>query len=117
MPDGDYVKYAAAVCPLATAIHASKLGNVGPGTRVLVTGGAGGGVGVHTIQYLKSLGAYVISITSPAKADFVAKYSDEVVTDREFSRKVRDVDVVLEIVGAATINESLRTLRREVRWC
>ncbi len=100
------------MCPLATAIHASKLGNVGPGTRVLVTG-AGGGVGVHTIQYLKSLDAYVISITSPGKADFVARYSDEVITDREFSRKVRDVDVVLEIVGAASINESLRALKRE----
>ncbi|WP_446751647.1 alcohol dehydrogenase catalytic domain-containing protein [Vulcanisaeta sp. JCM 16161] len=112
LPDNDYVKYAAAVCPLATAIHASKLGNVGPGTRVLVTG-AGGGVGIHTIQYLKSIGAYVISVTSPGKADFVAKYSDEVITDREFSRRVRDVDVALEIVGAATINESLRALRRE----
>ncbi len=99
--------------PTSTAIHAGKLGNIGPGTRVLVTGGAGGGVGIHTIQYLKSLGAYVISITSPAKADFVAKYSDEVITDREFSRKVRDVDIVLEIVGAATINESLRVLKRE----
>ncbi len=112
LPDSDYVKYAAAVCPLATAIHASKLGNASPGTRVLVTG-AGGGVGIHAIQYLKYLGAYVISITSPSKADFVAKYSDEVITDREFSRKVRDVDAVLEIVGAATINESLRALRRE----
>lgn len=112
LPDSDYIKYAAAVCPLATAIHASKLGNVGPGTRVLVTG-AGGGVGMHTIQYLKSLGAYVISITSPGKADLVAKFSDETITDREFSRKVRDVDVVLENVGAATINESLKTLRRE----
>ncbi|MGC8542503.1 MAG: alcohol dehydrogenase catalytic domain-containing protein [Vulcanisaeta sp.] len=112
LPDSDYVKYAAAICPLATAIHASRLSNVGSRTRVLVTG-AGGGVGIHTIQYLKYLGAYVISITSPAKADFVARYSDEVITDREFSRKVKDVDVVLEIVGAATINESLRALRRE----
>ncbi len=112
LPDSDYVKYAAAICPLATAIHASRLGGIDSGTRVLVTG-AGGGVGIHAIQYLKSLGAYVISITSPGKADFVARYSDEVITDREFSRKVRDVDVVLEIVGAATINESLRALKRE----
>jgi len=112
LPDSDFVKYAAAVCPLATAIHASKLGNVSPGSRVLVTG-AGGGVGIHTIQYLKHLGAHVISITSPQKADFVAKYSDEVITDRDFSRKVRDVDVVLEVVGSVTINESLRALKRE----
>ena len=112
LPDSDFVKYAAAVCPLATAIHASKLGGVGPGVRVLVTG-AGGGVGIHAIQYLRYLGAYIISVTSPYKADFVAKYSDEVITDREFSRKVRDVDVVFEIVGAATINESLRALKRE----
>ncbi|MGC8606850.1 MAG: alcohol dehydrogenase catalytic domain-containing protein [Vulcanisaeta sp.] len=112
LPDNDYVKYAAAVCPLATAIHASILSNIGSGTRVVVTG-AGGGVGIHTIQYLKSLGAYVISITSLGKADFVARFSDEVITERDFSRKVKDVDVVLEIVGAATINESLRALKRE----
>ncbi|MFB6470518.1 MAG: alcohol dehydrogenase catalytic domain-containing protein [Vulcanisaeta sp. AZ3] len=112
LPDNDYAKYAATICPLATAIHASRLGNVEPGTKVLVTG-AGGGVGIHAIQYLKYLGAYVISVTSPAKADFVSRYSDEVITEREFSRRVRNVDVVLEIVGAATINESLRALKRE----
>ncbi|WP_069807395.1 alcohol dehydrogenase catalytic domain-containing protein [Vulcanisaeta thermophila] len=112
LPDGEYEKYAASICPVATAIHASKVSGVKDGTRVLVTG-AGGGVGVHAIQYLRYLGAYVIAVTSPSKADFVSRYADEVVTEAEFSRKVRNVDVVFEVVGAATINESLRALRRE----
>lgn len=112
LPDSEYEKYAASICPLATAIHASRIGGVHEGSRVLVTG-AGGGVGIHTIQYLKYLGAYVIAITSPGKADLVSRYADEVVIDPEFSRKVKNVDVVLENVGAATINESLRALKRE----
>lgn len=111
LPDREYEKYAATVCPLATAIHASKLADV-KGKKVLVTG-AGGGVGIHTIQYLKFLRAHVISITSESKVSIVKKYSDEVITEKEFSKIIRDVDVVFEIVGADTINESLRALSRE----
>ncbi|BCU66831.1 alcohol dehydrogenase [Sulfolobales archaeon HS-7] len=111
LPDSNYEKYAAAVCPLATAIHSSKLAGVRPGDKVLVTG-AGGGVGIHTIQYLKLLGAHVVSITSKEKEGKVKPFSDEVISEGEFHKEVDDVDVVIEIVGAPTINESLRTLKR-----
>ncbi|QKR00230.1 alcohol dehydrogenase catalytic domain-containing protein [Metallosphaera tengchongensis] len=112
LPDGSYEKYAAAVCPLATAIHASKVAHIRKGSRVLVTG-AGGGVGIHTIQYLKEIGAEVISVTSPPKREIVSKFSDRVVTLENFSREVGKVEYVLELVGAETINESLRTLEPE----
>jgi D-arabinose 1-dehydrogenase-like Zn-dependent alcohol dehydrogenase len=112
LPDKEYEKYAAAVCPLATSIHASNLANVREDTEVLVTG-AGGGVGIHMIQYLKTLGAYVISITSEQKKEEVKKFSDEVITEKEFSRLVKGVDVVMELVGSETINESLRSLSRD----
>ncbi|AWR95633.1 alcohol dehydrogenase catalytic domain-containing protein [Acidianus brierleyi] len=112
LPDKDYEKYAASVCPIATSIHASRLANVRQNTEVLVTG-AGGGVGIHMIQYLKSLGAYVISITSESKKEEVGKFSDEVITEKEFSRLVKGVDVVMELVGSETINESLRSLSRD----
>ncbi len=112
LPDREYEKYAAAVCPLATAIHSAKLVGVKKGDTILVTG-AGGGVGIHTIQYLKSLGARVVSQTSPSKRELVSNYSDQVVTERNFSREVKEVDAVIELVGGETINESLRTLKRE----
>ncbi|BBE42131.1 Alcohol dehydrogenase [Conexivisphaera calida] len=114
LPDSDYPRYAAAACPLATAIHSSRIAGIREGERVLVTG-AGGGVGIHAIQYLRAIGAKVISATSEGKVDVVSRYSDQVVTGREFSRDVREVDAVLEIVGSDTVNESLRSLRREGR--
>jgi len=112
LPDNEYEKYAATICPVATVIHASRLIGMRGSSRVLVTG-AGGGVGIHAIQYLKAAGNYVIAVTSPRKADSVSRYADEVVTDEAFSGKVRDVDVVFEMVGARTINESLRSLKKE----
>lgn len=112
LPDRNYEGYAAAVCPLATAIHASNLAGVKKGDSVLVTG-AGGGVGIHTVQYLKSLGAKVVAHTSPPKVEVVSKYSDQVVVGPNFSKEVKDVDHVFELVGAETINESLRSLKRE----
>ncbi|ABP94575.1 MULTISPECIES: zinc-binding dehydrogenase [Metallosphaera] len=112
LPDREYEKYAAGVCPLATAIHSSKVAGVKKGDTVLVTG-AGGGVGIHTIQYLKSLGARVVSVTSPSKSEIVSRFSDQVITQKDFSKQVKDVDVVIELVGSETINESLRALRRE----
>jgi D-arabinose 1-dehydrogenase-like Zn-dependent alcohol dehydrogenase len=112
LPDKEYVKYAATVEPLATSIHAAKLALVKKGKTILVTG-AGGGVGIHMIQYLKYLGARVVSITSESKKEAVKRYSDEVITEKDFSRYIKDVDVVMELVGSETINESLRALSRE----
>ena len=41
--------------PITTSIHATKLVNLNRDDKVLVTG-AGGGVGIHLVQYLKYLG-------------------------------------------------------------
>ncbi|MGC8569340.1 MAG: alcohol dehydrogenase catalytic domain-containing protein [Nitrososphaeria archaeon] len=114
LPDSDYVKYAAATCPLATAIHAATVAGAKRGETALVTG-AGGGVGIHSIQYFRKLGLKVVSVTSEGKKDVVSRYSDEVITDARFSDHVKDVDVVFEMVGASTINESLRSLSKEGR--
>ncbi|BCS92477.1 Acryloyl-coenzyme A reductase [Metallosphaera sp. J1] len=112
LPDKEYEKYAAGVCPLATAIHSSRIAGIQRGDTVLVTG-AGGGVGIHTIQYLKFLGAKVVSVTSSSKVEVVSKFSDQVITQKDFSRQVKDVDAVIELVGSETVNESLRALKRE----
>ncbi|MGC9145661.1 MAG: zinc-binding dehydrogenase [Nitrososphaeria archaeon] len=67
------------------------------------------------MQYFKKLGLKVYSVTSENKKDVVSKYSDDVLTDKNFSEHIKDVDVVFEIVGASTINESLNSLKKEGR--
>jgi len=111
LPDDDYERYAAAVCGVATMMHAARVAGVAAGERVLVTG-ASGGVGVHGIQYLKLLGARVYAYTrSGAKAALLAELGVEPVTSLSFYREAGRVDVVMELVGAATVNESMRALR------
>lgn len=112
LPDRNYEFYAASVCAIATSIHASKLAGGIKGKNVLVTG-AGGGVGIHMIQYLNYAGAKVIALTSKQKEEKVKEFADELITEKEFSKQVKDVDVVMELVGSETINESLRSLSKE----
>ncbi len=111
LPDGEYEKYAAAVCGIATIMHTVSVAGVRPGDRVLVTG-ASGGVGVHAIQYLSLLGAKVYAYTrSEAKASQLRGLGVEPVTSLDFYKKEGRVDVVVELVGAPTVNDSMRALK------
>ena len=106
----------AAALPLAglTAWQALVEGaNVGPGQRVLIHGG-GGGVGHLAIQIAKARGAYVITTVSTAKRGFVSELGADQVIDyktEDFSKAVRDVDVVLETVGGDYGTRSVNVLR------
>jgi D-arabinose 1-dehydrogenase-like Zn-dependent alcohol dehydrogenase len=87
------------------------------GESVLVTG-ASGGVGLHALQVARALGARTLAVTSsPAKADALAAAgADEVIvsTDGAFHKPVRargGVDVVLDCVGAPTLNASIRSVK------
>ena len=106
-------------CTIGTAIHVTRRGRVGPDDTVLITG-ASGGVGLHAIQICKLAGAQVIAVTSsPGKerdlreagADTViaAPALDFCPTARRLTHG-RGVDVVLEITGALTFAESVRSL-------
>ncbi|WP_030372822.1 NADP-dependent oxidoreductase [Streptomyces rimosus] len=89
------------------------LAGVGEGDRVLVHGG-GGGVGHVAIQIAKALGAYVITTAGGSKREFVEGCgADEVIdyTAVDFTRAVRDVDVVLDTLGGDTAERSLEVLR------
>lgn len=89
------------------------LAGVTEGHRVLVHGG-GGGVGHVAIQIAKALGAYVITTAGGSKRKFVEDLgADEVVdyTAVDFTRAVRDVDVVLDTIGGDTVERSLEVLR------
>ncbi|MCE4610542.1 MAG: zinc-binding dehydrogenase [Desulfurococcales archaeon] len=111
LPDEEYAKYAAATCGVATYIHASKVAGLVAGMRVLVVG-ASGGVGVHGVQYLKMLGAEVLGYTrSPMKGEVLRRLGVEPVLDPLGYRRLGRVDVVLENVGASTINWSMRWLK------
>ena len=111
LPTRDFESYAAAVCGVATLMHAARVAGVGAGDRVLVTGSLGG-VGIHGIQYLLGLGARVYAYTRRRdKAGILAELGAEPVHDLQFYRRHGRVDVVVELVGARTINESMRALR------
>jgi NADPH:quinone reductase-like Zn-dependent oxidoreductase len=74
---------------------------VGDGSRVLIDAGSGG-IGHLAVQIAKARGAYVTALASAEKADFVRSLgADEVLdyNDPDWTHRVRDQDVVLDIVG------------------
>jgi len=86
---------------------------VQPGQRVLIHAAAGG-VGHVAVQIAKARGAHVIGTASAAKHDFLRELGvDEAIDYREtdFSEAVKDVDVVLDMLGGDTALKSLRVLR------
>jgi D-arabinose 1-dehydrogenase-like Zn-dependent alcohol dehydrogenase len=103
-------------CTAAVALRALRThARLRAGERVLVTG-ASGGVGVHGLQVARCLGAETVAVTSsPEKAERLAPFADRVIvsTPGEFHREAKglDIDVVLDCVGAPTLNASLRSLR------
>jgi NADPH:quinone reductase-like Zn-dependent oxidoreductase len=121
VPEGLPMESAAiCACTLGTALHVARTrGRVRAGEQVLITG-ASGGVGLHAIQMVRHLGARPIAVTS--SADKAARLheagAEEVIVspDLQFAREARrrtggrGVDVVLEITGALTFDQSLRSL-------
>ena len=106
----------AAALPLAglTAWQALvDTAEVGPESRVLIHAAAGG-VGHLAVQIAKARGAHVIGTARAGKHDFLASLgSDEAVdyTTEEVAARVRDVDVVLDLVGGEAALDALSTLR------
>ena len=94
----------AAALPLAglTAWQALvDVAGVQPGQRVLIHA-AGGGVGHLAVQIAKHLGAEVTATASASKHRFVRDLGADHVIDYhkvDFTEQVRDMDVVLELVG------------------
>jgi D-arabinose 1-dehydrogenase-like Zn-dependent alcohol dehydrogenase len=111
---------AVVACTLGTAVHVlCNRASVKPGQSVLITG-ASGGVGVHAIQLARLLGAQVLAVTSsPQKVEWLRACGAEKVIcapDLHFSREVKlltgeGVDVVVEVVGSATMDQSLHAVR------
>jgi len=86
---------------------------VGRGTRVLVLAAAGG-VGHLAVQIAKTRGAYVVGTARATKHPFLTGLgADEVVdyTAEAVEERVRDVDVLLDLVGGETGGRALAALR------
>ena len=105
----------AAALPLAglTAWQALvETADVGPGQRVVILAAAGG-VGHLAVQIAKARGAYVVGTARSVKHAFLRELgADETIdyTREAVEERVRDVDVVLDLVGDAT-RDALPALR------
>ncbi len=90
-----------------------EYGNLEPGQRVLVQGGAGG-VGMYAVQLAHLKGAHVIATAGPANLDFVrALGADEIIdyTRSKFEELVHDLDMVYDTVGGEVMERSWQTLK------
>jgi NADPH:quinone reductase-like Zn-dependent oxidoreductase len=84
-----------------------------PGQRVLIHAAAGG-VGHLAVQIAKSRGAHVVGTASASKLPFLAEIGvDEAMdyTRQSVEDAVRDVDVVMDLVGGETGQCSLPAVR------
>lgn len=106
----------AAALPLAVLTAWQALvatADVGPGRRVLVHAAAGG-VGHLAVQIAKARGAYVLGTARAGKHAALRELGVDKPVDYSavaFEEVVRDVDVVLDLVGGDYSTRSLATLR------
>jgi NADPH:quinone reductase-like Zn-dependent oxidoreductase len=106
---------AAAALPVATltawqAIRAD--GDIKPGQRVLIHGAAGG-IGGFAVQFAKAAGATVFATASGASREHVLSLGADVVVNRSserFEDRVRDVNLVLDLIGGETLDRSWQVL-------
>jgi D-arabinose 1-dehydrogenase-like Zn-dependent alcohol dehydrogenase len=114
-------------CAICTELNAIRdVAKLVAGESVLVTG-AGGGIGIHGVQFARAAGAYVIAVTGSAgKAEAIQRAgAHEVVVSRrtdDFSREVRGltggngVDVVIDNVGTPLFTPTRKSLGFGGRW-
>jgi NADPH:quinone reductase-like Zn-dependent oxidoreductase len=115
-----------AAAPLLVGVTAWRMlfkrANLRPGESVLIVG-AGGGVNSMALQLAKWAGATVYALTSSEDkmaraadlgADFVLNYHEDPDWHKTLSKKTdrRGVDVVVDNVGQATLDKSIRALAR-----
>jgi acryloyl-coenzyme A reductase len=107
-------------CAVGTGLRALRRAHTGPGDVVVVTG-AGGGVGVHTVQLAHHLGATAVAVTgTAAKEDALRGLGADAVLVAPDAGTVRDrvgdlggrrgADVAIELTGGPTFPLALRSL-------
>ncbi len=90
-----------------------EMANLKKGQKVFIHAGSGG-VGTIAIQLAKHLGATVATTTSTANLDLVKSLGADIAIDyktTDFTKVLRDYDVVLNSLGTETLNKSLEVLK------
>jgi len=110
----------AATLPVAgtTAVQALRLGEVEPGSTVLVNG-ASGGVGTFTVQVAKTLGAEVTAVCSTRNADLLRSIGADHVIDytrADVTRGAGRYDVIVDLAGDHRVSEFRRVLTPNGRY-
>lgn len=106
----------AASLPLAglTALQALRDElHVGPGTKLFISGGAGG-VGTLAIQLAKYFGADVTTTASPRGDALVRRLGADVVVDYtagDFASVLSGYDAALDLIGGDTLEQTFRILK------
>jgi NADPH:quinone reductase-like Zn-dependent oxidoreductase len=83
------------------------------GDRILIHGGAGA-VGLFAIQLAHRIGAHVITTAASENFEFVRQLGAKEVIDyrtEHFQKVVKNVDVVFDTVGGATLEDSWEVLK------
>lgn len=114
IPNGLSFEQAAAVptAALIALVNLRDQGRVRADQRVLVNG-AGGAVGVWTVQLATTLGAEVTAVDAPAKLDLLRDLGADHVIDytrQDFTRMGVRYDLVFDIVSRAPFSQIRRAL-------
>ncbi len=89
-------------------------GHLQAGQKVLIHA-ASGGVGTYAVQFAKWKGAYVIGTASGENFDFLYDLGADEVIDykkEKFEDKLKDIDLVFDLIGGDTQKRSLQVLKK-----
>ncbi len=109
VPDALSDDAAAMIEPLAVAVHASAKAEIGPGTRVLVSGA--GPVGLLCLQVARARGAAHVAVTDPVahRRDVALTFGADAAIDPSAGEEPAAADVVLECTGVqAAVDVAVR---------
>lgn len=112
-PLGDIQAAATPLCGLAAWQALIDVVGVHAGQRILIHGGAGG-VGMFAVQLAVRQGAFVIATSSARNLSFLRQLGAQQVIDHTstpFEDAVKNIDVVLDLVGGETQERSWKVLK------
>lgn len=111
----DHVRAAAVSLAALTAWQSLfEIAGLNSGQTVLIHAAAGG-VGHYAVQFAKWKGARVIATASASNASFLQELGADAVIDyrsTRFEDEVREVDVVLDLIGGDTQQRSWQVLKK-----
>ncbi len=110
----------AAAVPLGglNALHFMRLANIQPGEKVLIIG-AGGSIGLFSVQIAKSMGAEVTAVDKMEKLELLRSIGvDHVIdyTKEDFTRSGKRYDVIISTVASTPYSAAIASLNPGGRY-